>query len=221
MHGSIKYPDKINLTKFYFLFLNFKALRREHSELCDQSNNAENRKTGVKLLDLFWAGTYNLFSEQRLKIFNFFVVLSSVISGATLTIAKEPPNLSYASPLGFLLAFFAFIFWKLDQRNKELIKHGENALKEIELYSKSNGESTLWVNLFLSEEKNTSDKRGSSNKLLRFFYCSYSKCFNWVFLVFGIGWVTNGNICLAKKLYLIIHLSCYVKNINYDPFCLK
>ncbi len=34
------------MPKFYFLFLIFKALQRDYSELCDHSNNAEDRRTG-------------------------------------------------------------------------------------------------------------------------------------------------------------------------------
>ncbi len=36
---------------FVSCFLIFKALRREHSGLCEQSNTEEDQKTGAKLLD--------------------------------------------------------------------------------------------------------------------------------------------------------------------------
>lgn len=72
---------------------------------------------------------FSLHAEQRLKTFHFFVILSTVITGAVLTIIKDFKNVEYAAPLAFLLPIFSFVFWKLDLRNKELIKHGENALK--------------------------------------------------------------------------------------------
>lgn len=131
-------------------------------------------------------------AEQRLKTFNFFVVLSSVISGATLTITKDLSNYLYAAPMGFLLTFFAFIFWKLDVRNKELIKHGEQALRKIELYTKENNIGEISVNLFLNEEEYTSKKRENSNV-----YCSYSKCFNLVFLAFGLAGFLAGVFLLV------------------------
>jgi len=39
-----KYPSKINLTKFHFLFFDIQGIATEHSGLCDQSNNEEDQK---------------------------------------------------------------------------------------------------------------------------------------------------------------------------------
>ena len=48
---SSKYPSKINLTKFSFLFFDIQGIAMEHSRLCDHSNNEEDQKTEAKWLD--------------------------------------------------------------------------------------------------------------------------------------------------------------------------
>lgn len=139
---------------------------------------------------------FNIHAEQRLKTFNFFVMLSSLISGATLTIAKDSTNFIYAAPMGYLLTFLSFIFWKLDLRNKELIKHGENALKRIESHVIQNKYSEVELSLFLNEEKETQKKINNSKFLSPSNHFSYSKCFNWVFFIFGIGGFIMGSAFL-------------------------
>ena len=102
---------------------------------------------------------FSLHADQRLKTFHFFVVLSAIISGAILTITKDVTNVSYAAPMAYLLSFLAFIFWKLDQRNSELIKHGENALKAIENSGKLFDSKSRAVLLFSEEEMKTKNKK--------------------------------------------------------------
>nr|VFK61479.1 MAG: hypothetical protein BECKUNK1418G_GA0071005_101743 [Candidatus Kentron sp. UNK]VFK69105.1 MAG: hypothetical protein BECKUNK1418H_GA0071006_101026 [Candidatus Kentron sp. UNK] len=128
-------------------------------------------------------------AEQRLKTFHFFVILSVVLTGAILTITKEAGNISYAAPLAYLLAFFAFIFWKLDVRNKELIKHGENALKNLETCFEilNHEKEQKVVRLFMDEERKTNIKPRFPKALLFSAHMSYSNCFNAVFCVFGVG----------------------------------
>ncbi len=75
---------------------------------------------------------FSVHADQRLKTFNFYAVLSTAMVAGILAIAKEAKNPAVAAPLAFLLAFLSFIFWKLDQRNRQLVKHGENALKHLE-----------------------------------------------------------------------------------------
>ena len=43
--------------------------------------------------------------------------------------AKETKWLSI---FGFLLLFLSIVFWKLDKRNKELVRNGEEALKYLD-----------------------------------------------------------------------------------------
>lgn len=125
---------------------------------------------------------FSLHAEQRLKTFHFFIALSAVIYGAIFTILKDLNNGMYIIPVVMLQTFLSFIFWKLDQRNRELIKHAENTLKFIEKSTAKDDDEIL--NLFSTEEENTIRKNETR------IYCSYSRCFNLVFLAFGVGgWV--------------------------------
>lgn len=142
---------------------------------------------------------FSLHSEQRLKTFHFFVVLSAVISGAILTIVKEVSNVLYATPMCYLLAFLAFIFWKLDQRNRELIKNGESALKDIEDSIELSGERMSSIHLFTNEETRTNTKKRLPNTPLIHAHFSYTNCFNWVFFVFGVGGFIIGSLLLVSN----------------------
>lgn len=132
---------------------------------------------------------FSLHAEQRLKTFHFFVILATVLVGAISTIAKELGNLGHAAPLAYLLATLAFVFWKLDRRNKELIKHGENALKALErqLNIGSEGDGPHVAQLFVHEEWTTNNKMRFPRSPLLSAHMSYSDCFNVVFFVFGFG----------------------------------
>lgn len=139
---------------------------------------------------------FSLHAEQRLKTFHFFVVLSAVISGAILTIAKDIANVSCAAPMAYLLSFLAFIFWKLDQRNKELIKRGESALKAIENNIELTEDNLSTVHLFSSEETKTDSKKRFPSVSLLEAHFSYTNCFNWVFFVFGMSGFVIGTLLL-------------------------
>lgn len=132
---------------------------------------------------------FSLHAEQRLKTFHFFVILATVLVGAISTVAKELGHLGYAAPLAYLLATLAFVLWKLDQRNKELIKHGENALKALErqLNIGSKGDGPHVAQLFVHEEWKTNSTTRFPRSPLLTAHMSYSDCFNVVFFVFGFG----------------------------------
>jgi len=139
---------------------------------------------------------FALHAEQRLKTFHFFIILSAILSGAIFTIMKDVSNIVYAIPMCYLISFLAFIFWKLDQRNKELIKHSENVLKSIETCFELQCDNI--PNLFKDE--------GKKNNKNKFFIplinsrWSYSNCFNWIFFIFGISGFISASLLLIKIL---------------------
>jgi len=140
---------------------------------------------------------FALHAEQRLKTFHFFIIISAILSGAIFTIMKDISNTLYTIPICYLISFLAFIFWKLDQRNKELIKHGENVLKSIETCIESQCNNNI-PNLFKDERK-----EGKKNKFsipLLTSRWSYSNCFNWIFFMFGISSFISGSLLLIKNL---------------------
>ncbi len=130
-------------------------------------------------------------ANQRMTIFNFYIVLSSVTVTSYFASFKNDSNLASAGwILTLLLCFFAFIFWKLDQRNKLLIKNAERALK----YFERSDPSPILTKVFLHEEKETEAIRKLAKRSGRIFFwrrhLSYSDCFNSVYAVFAlIGFV--------------------------------
>lgn len=118
-------------------------------------------------------------AQQRISLFNFFVVFSSLATTALVGTFHEKTRAHVVGVgLGVLLIFISFIFWMLDERVRFLIKHAEHALKWIETKYEPDdcgGRSDV-LRLFTCEEAVTSQERP----------LTYSKCFQWTFLVFGL-----------------------------------
>ncbi len=120
---------------------------------------------------------FNLHAEQRLKTFHFYIIIITLLFGAIFTLAKIKLN-SYILPMGGLITFFSFIFWKLDERNKELIHNAESCLKKLEKKSQ--------IKLFNNDENQTSIKRNmTQNFFIKHF--TFSESFQFVFFTLGLG----------------------------------
>jgi hypothetical protein len=132
---------------------------------------------------------FSTHASQRMTIFNFYIVLSSLTATSYFASFKSDSNLGPARPaLGMLLCLFAFIFWKLDQRNKFLIKNAEQALRHFE--NSDSSEDVTKVFTYEEMKTNTKQVKGFGKLLFWRLHLSYSDCFNLVFLVFfGVGFV--------------------------------
>ena len=76
---------------------------------------------------------FELHANQRIAVFNFFLVASGAIAaGLAATLQGSQRFSSLGIALGLLLVLVSFVFWKLDQRVSFLIKHAESALSETE-----------------------------------------------------------------------------------------
>lgn len=82
--------------------------------------------------DYIWK-YWSFHADQRLKTFNFFVLLVSVLVAGTLAYFKDAVYPLYALPVGIILILISYAFWRLDCRNRVLIKHAEKLLVKIEL----------------------------------------------------------------------------------------
>ena len=81
-----------------------------------------------KALDHAWR-YFALHAQQRISVFNFFVVLSGILAtgiGAGIQAGKSMAPV--VAILGALLALFSYVFYRLDGRGSELVKLGEEAL---------------------------------------------------------------------------------------------
>ena len=127
--------------------------------------------------------------------FNFFIVIAALLTTALAsTFGKDFEHHIVGAILGLGMAVMAFVFWKLDQRVRYLIKHAEDSLKDIEdvLLSESPVKVGKYAVLFSVEEETTALKRADRSPQLWKWHLSYSKCFGVVYLSFGLLGVLGG-----------------------------
>jgi hypothetical protein len=72
-------------------------------------------------------------ADQRMKLFNFFLILSGLILGAFPGVRAMAPQSKLVSLLPMLLVLVSFIFWRLDERTRQLIRNAESALRFLDV----------------------------------------------------------------------------------------
>lgn len=75
---------------------------------------------------------FKLNAEQRLKSFNFFLLLSIFANGGLFTAMQNRAVSPIPEFLGLFVALLAVVFWLADSRSRQLIRLTIPALKEIE-----------------------------------------------------------------------------------------
>ncbi len=132
---------------------------------------------------------FQIHAGQRLTTFNFYIVVSAVLATAIFaTFQKDYRVPRIGMLLGFLLALFPFVFWKLDSRNKDLIKRAEAALRFFEsTCPPEDGEDGPHISKVFSREKYDTDRRKKESSALSLErQLRYSDCFNIIFLAFSL-----------------------------------
>jgi len=133
---------------------------------------------------------FQMQAGQRLTTFNFYIAISSLLSTGLVATFKMDIDLPYLGiAFGLLLILFSFIFWKLDQRNGDLIKGAEASLKFFETKASLEDEAGIphVAKRFSREEFDTNIKKNSHSwRFWRNRY-SYSQCFSRVIIIFGFG----------------------------------
>jgi hypothetical protein len=125
-------------------------------------------------------------ASQRISTFNFYIVLSSLTATTYAAAWKQDSNLQEMRGLiAFLLCLFAFVFWKLDQRNRVLIRNAERALVRFEAAAEGDPELKVFTNEMIHTHKSRCSRFGWKWVLFWQLQLSYSDCFNTVFLVFA------------------------------------
>ena len=141
-------------------------------------------KNKENLRNYIW-NYFQLHASQRLTTFNFYIVISTLMMSGFFVVIQSIPGLGLI--LGMITTLMSFVFWKLDVRNKQLIKNSENALKYIEnTDSIAETEEARVLNIFRYEEAQT--KRIRERRFIapwKWFF-SYSTCFNIVYAVFAL-----------------------------------
>jgi hypothetical protein len=123
---------------------------------------------------------FKLHAGQRLQTFNFFLIVAGLLAGGTTALVKETgPAHGITIPLGLALTALSFVFWMLEQRTKHLVKNAEAALKYLDsLEVLEDKQQVTHVLRLFDHDDHVVKVRG---------WCvSYSRCFNIIFLVFGL-----------------------------------
>jgi hypothetical protein len=81
--------------------------------------------------DLVW-DHFKFNAEQRLRGFNFFVLLSIFADGGVFTALEKDLSPHLLVLLGLFIALLAIVFWLVDTRSRQLLNITIPALKEIE-----------------------------------------------------------------------------------------
>jgi len=145
--------------------------------------------TDEKLRKQAW-DFFQMQAGQRLTTFNFYIAISSLLSTGLVASFKTDLDFPYLGIVfGLLLILFSFIFWKLDQRNGDLIKGAEATLKFFEAKSTLEDEEGIphVAKRFSREEFDTNIKRSSHSWRFWRNHFSYSQCLRGVFMIFGCG----------------------------------
>lgn len=138
---------------------------------------------------------FHFHAEQRLKTFNFYLIIATILTGGLITLLTDDnfPYKIWSSILAFLLTFISFIFWKLERRNHQLVKNGEDALKHLDKNWELAGDDKV-LEIFERDEEAMRNKKlfPIIGPRLR-----YSSCFNMVFLIFGTLGLLLGAIIIC------------------------
>jgi hypothetical protein len=135
-------------------------------------------KKREELLDQAWK-YFSLHADQRLKTFNFYLILCTIIAGGLLALIKDAHDPRIGIPVALLMPALSFVFWKLDTRNRQLIDYSQNALMffEDDPTLKGPDGAPHVTQILLFENHYTGLNRP----------WTYRKCFNAVFLTVGLA----------------------------------
>jgi len=138
---------------------------------------------------------FELHADQRLKAFHFFIIFATLLIGAFATLLQRSGlQLAYVL-LPLSLMFLSFVFWKLEERTRMLVKNGEDALKYLDAEA-LRSETVLFQNLALfdADDRNVEELRNTN---LWHDHFSYSRCFRWVYISAGALGVLGVLICFV------------------------
>lgn len=140
---------------------------------------------------------FALHAQQRMSAFQFFITLEIGLAGAVF-LAVQTGTAEGFRPfalIGILMAILAFVFWKIDQRTRDLIKNAERSLQKVEAFLSSH--SSMGDPLPFSADPQVKGQIGAipliSGRL------TYSQSFGVIFL--GCGAL---GICVAVWLFLTL-----------------
>ncbi len=128
-------------------------------------------------MDILWK-YFELHSNQRMQLMNFFIVLESLMVAGLVSLLSSKNNLwLWECGICIGILFFAVIFYGLDRRTKQLIKLCEDSIKKLEQKSGgTDGSVTDWAGIFSKEEciTRTKKEKWTYSRLFRIQYCFFA-----------------------------------------------
>ena len=132
---------------------------------------------------------FQMHASQRLTTFNFYIVLSTVITTGLVAVFHKDFLVPWwiGVLLGVALPVLSIVFWQLDERCRRLIKLAEDALKFLERFPDL-GDSGDEPHVLSIMARDDLECQRLGNQwviyVLRRHY-SYASCFRFVFVFFG------------------------------------
>jgi len=138
---------------------------------------------------------FALHADQRIKAFHFYILLSTAIIGGFALLMKNGELYKWMAVFGALLVFFSFVFWKLDNRNRQLVWNGEAALEFLDAQHQLPDQAGVphVLRIFTHEKVTRADLPLYPLMAGHF---TYARCFRWVFLMFAIVGTYTSILCL-------------------------
>lgn len=152
--------------------------------------------TRRELRDYAWK-YFEVHADHRLRAFNFFIIWSTLVIGAFGTLTANMGLKKWLAIFPLILVFLTFIFWKLEERTRMLIKNGESALKYLDSLVQSEISDTNCphiLELFANDDTATASL---PKHPFIWGHFSYSRCFRWVFIFFGVVGAISALCCMS------------------------
>ena len=138
------------------------------------NNLPDNTIDDKALLEYYW-NYFELHSNQRMQMINFYITVEVVMIGGLFTLINFDERIRFAELfLSLAISFVSLIFWGLDIRTKSLIHRCEDCIEVLEMRYKD-----VFAPEFLLMNQ-------SADKTKKNHAVTYSIWFNLQFLVIGI-----------------------------------
>jgi hypothetical protein len=135
---------------------------------------------------------WKLKADQRLRTFNFFLLVYGVITAGLLTFIKDSKYPWIAAPGGLWLAVISYVFWRIDCRSRMMLVNSEEIFRKLEERLPSD------YRVF-SRDKSQCDSAKSVRPVSGWIFpVTLYESFRLLFLAFALG-----GICLAVAAVLI------------------
>ena len=127
---------------------------------------------------------FQIHADHRLRAFQFYITISTALLGAGLLTSRFSESAPIIITIGLFVAFFSFIFWRLDKRTRTLVQNAERAIKFLDNQYELEDIDGAPHPLKLFERDDQIMQEGFRKRILSGQF-SYSDCLGLVFVIIG------------------------------------